>query len=351
MEISQTLLDHISDAVIELQDEIVSAFNRKGRMWFPDLIAGQRLPEQLLQLAKVPFETGSVYIQNRKYFFSRVVSEKQVLLVLRIENAALSAEQIEGVLRSLREQMGEMLSSLHLLSERLNDDAWEYLAAVNRRLYQMVRLVENADFLHNNKHGLHPAAVDMAAVDMVALCRQLCLEIEPLLAQIQVTIQLTTDCTSLLILGDPFLLRRMLLGLISNSARAAKNGGITLQLTRQRDVARLVIIDSGHVSESRPLHLLYSGERGTALPAPGEGAGLGISLVNEIAQLHGGALLMGRGQAGGLEATISIPIRAPSRNPSVESRRVEHTAGLSPLLVELSDVLPVSAYRHIDLES
>ena len=154
----------------------------------------------------------------------------------------------------------------------------------------------------------------------------------------------------LLIPGDAALLSRMLLGLLSNAAKAAPSGTVLLTLRRWGDRAVLTCTNSGSTPDDGQLSALLEGASPHLLPEPGEGAGMGLPIIRHIVALHGGTLLLERREPGGLAATVSLPTGPLSMDLTLSTPAPERSGGLSPLLVELSDVLPSSLYQPEDIE-
>ena len=85
---------------------------------------------------------------------------------------------------------------------------------------------------------------------------------------------------------------------------------------------------------------LFSGEPSSGVPRPGEGAGLGLYNARRIAILHGGVVIAQSGQDGGTSLAVSLPIVTPASVPARNNPGYDNLGGYSPVLIELSDVLP-----------
>ena len=143
--------------------------------------------------------------------------------------------------------------------------------------------------------------------------------------------------------GDvPFqLLQKLLLELIANAARAAGRGGrLHLTLARHGAQALLSLSGDGAQDSGRPLAelLLDGGAPVSHIPQPGEGAGIGLALVQRILTLHGGALVMER--QGGVRTTVSLPTVKAGSPMRVDTPNADYSGGFSPELSALSDLLP-----------
>ena len=108
--------------------------------------------------------------------------------------------------------------------------------------------------------------------------------------------------------------------------------------------------NSGSTPDDGQLSALLEGASPHLLPEPGEGAGMGLPIIRHIVALHGGTLLLERREPGGLAATVSLPTGPLSMDLTLSTPAPERSGGLSPLLVELSDVLPSSLYQPEDIE-
>lgn len=107
------------------------------------------------------------------------------------------------------------------------------------------------------------------------------------------------------VMGDAQLLRELLANLIDNAMRY---GGtrITLVVSALQPGVTLAVVDNGPgIPESQraavfaPFHRLSGGM---------EGAGLGLTIVQRIAQLHGATASLGSGEGGqGLAASVAFP--------------------------------------------
>ena len=84
--------------------------------------------------------------------------------------------------------------------------------------------------------------------------------------------------------------------------------------------------------------------------SPRRGLGLGLELVRRGVRLHGGVLLAEPRPEGGLRWVISLPIRRPEGGGLLRTPRSDYSGGFSPLLVELSDVLPMEVFLPEELQ-
>ncbi|HEY4128256.1 MAG TPA: ATP-binding protein [Gammaproteobacteria bacterium] len=107
----------------------------------------------------------------------------------------------------------------------------------------------------------------------------------------------------------PRALRRLLDNLITNAIRYGKRAIVTVE-----DIGSEVVIRIRDAGAGIPLDELekvfepyYRLE--TARSQDGGGTGLGLSIARNIAELHGGKLILQNHPAGGLEAILTLPVR------------------------------------------
>jgi hypothetical protein len=107
--------------------------------------------------------------------------------------------------------------------------------------------------------------------------------------------------------GDPLLLAQAIGNLIDNALKFAPLGGaISVAIAQRRDgAAQVVVSDNGpgipEAEKSRVTQRFYRGDASRGTP----GVGLGLSLVEGVARLHGGALELDDNRPG-LRATLVV---------------------------------------------
>lgn len=246
----------------------------------------------------------------------------------------------------LREQINNMAAAIQLLAPVVREQGGPqynpYLAILYQSLYRMMHMLGNLEYLDLPEHE---TPLRETTLDLAGLCRELARQVTPLARQAGVEFTYEEETGSLITRGDSGLLRRMLLGLISNALRAAGNGGQAgLRLAVHSGRAAMTVWDNGPG--------LGGGEEEESLLRHVDGLGLGLRVARRIAARHGGAIVFEQREGRGSRAIASLPIRTEGGDGVFRSPRMgyESGGGFSDLLVELSGVLPFEAFLPDQLE-
>lgn len=106
--------------------------------------------------------------------------------------------------------------------------------------------------------------------------------------------------------GDGDRLRRALAALIENSLRHAQRGvAITIEASGGTDSIAISVRDNGPGLDFTQANSMF--ERFRRGETRGEGSGLGLSLVQALAQAHGGHAELAQNPGGGTVATVRLP--------------------------------------------
>jgi two-component system sensor histidine kinase QseC len=169
------------------------------------------------------------------------------------------------------------------------------------------RVVEQLLTLSKLEAGAQPAAV---VVDLSALLRRVVADLAPQGVRKHQTIAVEAD-DSLPVQGDPTLLAILLRNLVDNAIRYSPPGAcVTATLSARGAELALRIDDSGPGMTDEDIQRI--GERFFRVVGSGQsGSGLGWSIVQRIAAVHGAALIVSRSSAlGGLAVEVIWPAPA-----------------------------------------
>jgi len=351
------ILDVLPDAILLLRDGQVKYRNTAAALLLPSLEIGALCP---LPPASKPFPHGTAgaavcTIDGKKYNAINTVIPEGSVAVLRpvSDGNEIDRQWVYVFTEQLREQMTSLLAATQQMEDQLREqrenqfDKW--LAILNQSAYRLLRMAGAAELERSLAAGM---GYNLVTLDLAGLCHELEGEVAPLAKQIGMAFSYEAPDASILVTGDAALLRRMLLGMVSNAMKALQPGGaMGLRLARRNDRAMLTIWDKGSGMDERSLGTLFCEAPDGGIPKPGEGLRLGLFNARNIAALHGGVLVVESRPGEGARFTVSLPIKVPEGLSLRTSKPLfdEH-GGFSSLLVELSDALPWQAFLPEELE-
>ncbi len=170
-----------------------------------------------------------------------------------------------------------------------------------RRLQRLVNTLLDFNRLEANRLGLRPVGLDpgrftadvastfRSAMDAAGLA--FAVDIEPLEPAML----------------DPRLWETIVLNLLSNALKFTLEGSVTLALRQAGGMLRLTVRDTGS-GVAEPHRAFERFWRADGQPARShEGSGIGLALVREIAELHGGSVAFESAVGEGSTVTVELP--------------------------------------------
>ena len=152
-----------------------------------------------------------------------------------------------------------------------------------------------------------PAANSFSTVDMSALAADVVSEFTPRALESGVDIELRAE-QPVRLRASAELLQVLVGNLVSNAIRATPQGGlVSVSLKPSREGLCLTVEDSGPGVPNHEKEQVF--QRFNRLPAtPGEGSGLGLSIVQAVANVHGASVaLKDRVPGPGLRVVVQFP--------------------------------------------
>ncbi len=198
-----------------------------------------------------------------------------------------------------------------LAKQRTADEYQESLSLIQEEAERLSRIVEDLFILARQPIDA-PATLIRERVSLNDAIKD-CARAAQVLAT-RKGVRLTTENNSALInlTGDKELITRMILNLLDNAVKYTPAGGeISLALTRQNGNAEIVVRDTGigipEADRPRIFDRFYRVDKARSRALGG--AGLGLSIVRWIVEVHGGEIHIDSSPGRGSTFTVDLPLK------------------------------------------
>jgi PAS domain S-box-containing protein len=146
-----------------------------------------------------------------------------------------------------------------------------------------------------------------------------------------VEIRTDLDMQAGIITGDAERMQQIVSNLLSNAVKFTPKGGrVEAKLSRQDPWVTMTVRDTGRGIKADDLPFIFDRFRQAESSSPRRagGLGLGLSLVKNLVELHGGRITAeSAGEGKGATFTVNLPVRAVSGAEPSKSRNIIDVAG------------------------
>jgi signal transduction histidine kinase len=236
-------------------------------------------------------------------------------------------EFLATLAHELRNPLAPIRNGAYILARRddLDPEVRQILALIARQSCHMARMVDDlldTSQIERGRVDLRKERVDLAQVltQAIEACRPLFEAQEQ-----RLTLALSRPLPELE--ADPICLEQMLCNLVSNASKFTPAGGeITVSAAGEGAVVVLAVRDNGvgmtPGTVDQSFDLFYQAAQ--TLDRPNQGLGIGLTLVRQLANLHGGSVLA---RSDGLGKGSEFLIRLPALESAPERPAAAQAAG------------------------
>jgi two-component system, OmpR family, sensor histidine kinase CreC len=235
---------------------------------------------------------------------ARAFEEMRVTL----EGKAHVERYTQALAHEFKAPLSAIRGAAELLGEEMpREERARFIANLRAESERMQRLVDRLLELSalEARHG----RVDFAPVDLRALAEEVLAAASERAAARKLALKLEPG-PAVRVQGERFLLSQALGNLVQNAMEFSPAGAeVTLTLRVEGGHAHVAVDDRGVGVPAFAVEKVF--ERFYSLPRPDSGrksSGLGLSIVREIARLHGGDATLANRPEGGARATLILPL-------------------------------------------
>jgi PAS domain S-box-containing protein len=240
-----------------------------------------------------------------------------------------------------------------LTKENLSDDIKEPLDAVHRNAVRLLKLVNNLLDYSRVEAGRAQAAYQQ--LDLAELTTDLASSFRSIIEKAGMT--LCVDCQEISgqVYADRQMWEKIVLNLLSNAFKYTLEGSIRVSLKQEGNFVVLDLEDTGvGIPEKELPHMFERFHRiENSAGRTHEGTGIGLSLVHELVQLHGGTISVQSVEAEGSTFTVKIPLgraHLPQEQVLNKAKNIDSTA-LTGAFIKEAYTLLQDQLSHPDVQS
>ena len=290
----------------------------------------------------------TVLIGNSTREATVVSVEKEHLFLLSDGSIPSQLQAVSLAAQQLRMPLSDIVATTSMLLPNIDakkgSATEQQLEQFSRSLHQLLRLVGNMS--DAAKYVQEPSA-NMVTIEATSLFAEVTEKAAALLSQADITLQYEGPSVPVYLLADAERIERSIYNLISNAVKFSPKGStLRASLVRKKDLLLFTLSDPGErLAQQVQSNVFNRFMRQPGLSDSRFGLGLGLNIVHSTATAHGGTVLLENPPTGGVRITMALKIRQNDK-PIVRSPYyLDYAGGHDHGLIELSDVLPASAYK------
>jgi signal transduction histidine kinase/integral membrane sensor domain MASE1 len=269
---------------------------------------------------------ATVGAQIGQFIDRRRAEEQRAVLLAELERALQAKDEFLAILgHELRNPLAPLRNAAEILAVRAADDPAiaRIQQIIERQVRHMVRLVDDLlDVSRITRGRVELRRERVAMADVVARAAEAA---RPLMEERGHELSADLPTEPVTVDGDPVRLEQALGNLLQNAARYTEgHGHIAVSLAREGGEAVIRVTDDGigiaPEMLERVFELFVQGERPRHRSA--EGLGIGLTLVRNLVEIHGGRVsARSEGPGRGSEFIVRLPLAGPAPADAAEARQ------------------------------
>ncbi len=323
-----------------------------------------RAAELIIAIKELAFESrekadraAELIIANKELAFQRnekadraaelIIANKGLIIAnkeLIIANKA-QGEFLVNISHELKTPLNVIFATAQLFSMYCNsgsldenkDSIIKYINSIKQNSYRLSKLINNIVDTSKIEAGFFE--LNLSNKNIVEVIEKIVMSVVDFTQSKGVNIIFDTDKEEKIIACDPENIERIILNLISNAIKFSSEGNeIFVDVKDKNEFVEISVKDNGIGIEEKNLDMIFDRFKQVdkSLSRKTEGAGVGLSLVKSIVELHGGTIYAESEFGKGSKFTVKIP------SAKVLNQNISYSGNVRSenenIKVELSDI-------------
>ncbi len=244
--------------------------------------------------------------------------ENERLLKEIMEYDKLKSEFFTNISHEFRTPISVILSTLQLMNFRLagsqnissSEKTKKYIGIMKQNCYRLLKLTNN--LIDMTKLDLGFFEINLQNCNIIEVVENITLSVAVYIENKGIELVFDTDTEDRVIAVDADKIERILLNLLSNAVKFTKDQGmIWVNIRDKGESIEISVRDTGIGIPEDKLDIIFERFRqvNSTLSRNHEGSGIGLSLVKNLVELHGGSIRVNSECGVGTEFTFELPAK------------------------------------------
>jgi PAS domain S-box-containing protein len=240
----------------------------------------------------------------------------------------IKTEFFANISHELRTPISVIFSALQIhelklkqsFTENSSIDMFRYTKIMKQNCYRLLRLVNNLIDITKIDAGFF--TINETNNNIVNLIEEIIASVDDYIKNKGLSITFDTDVEEKIIGCDPDKIERIILNLLSNAVKFTPSGGrITVNIEDGKEYICIRVKDTGRGIPEDKLSSIFERfvQVDKSLARDHEGSGIGLSLVKELVELHGGTISVNSKEGCGSEFIMHFPCKLVDSNVNSEN--------------------------------
>ncbi len=196
--------------------------------------------------------------------------------------------------------------------DKFLDNADSFTKIIKSNSFRLLRVVNN--LIDINRMDAEKYSLNIDLVDLVYMTEELIASIQPFADKRNIRLQLYTKLEEAIIECDPFEIERVIMNLLSNAIKFSNLDSkieIRIYYDDTKENVSFSVSDQGIGISEENQKIIFNrfSQVDTTLNRNHEGHGIGLSLVKNIIDLHGGSIVVSSQLGKGATFTFTLPVK------------------------------------------
>lgn len=289
-----------------------------------------------------------VYISTARDITKKLEIEKEkVRLEEAVQLESVKNEFFSNISHEFRTPINIILGTMQVINKNIEtnniqiDSLKKYTNYIKQNSYRLLRLVNNLIDISKMDIGFYE--LRCSNQNIINVIEDITLSVADYMKDNKINLIFDTNKEEAITYCDPDKIERIMLNLLSNAIKyTPENGFIEVNIKSIENDIFVSVKDNGVGIEKDKLDVIFDrfGQVDGLLNRKCEGSGIGLSLVKNLVEMHGGKISVSSEINKGSKFTFSIPIkfREENKNEYDIDRKYKHIERCN---IEFSDIYDI----------